>query len=199
MKIDIAFHTPLPDESDTLRRLHDQLVASAEPSGLLDVAYRTIDSPVGTLLLAATPAGLVRVAFDIEDHDTVLDRLAKALSPRILHAPSKLDAVAHQLDDYFAKRRRTFDVAIDLSLAVGFRRSVVEHLRDIEYGRRESYAQVAAAVGSPRAVRAVGTACAHNPLPVVIPCHRVVRSDGTAGQYIGGPLAKAALLELETT
>lgn len=199
MKIDIAFHTPLPDESDTLRRLHDQLVASAEPSGLLDVAYRTIDSPVGTLLLAATPAGLVRVAFDIEDHDTVLDRLAKALSPRILHAPSKLDAVAHQLDDYFAKRRKTFDVAIDLSLAAGFRRSVVEHLRDIEYGRRESYAQVAAAVGSPRAVRAVGTACAHNPLPVVIPCHRVVRSDGAAGQYIGGPKAKTTLLELEAT
>lgn len=198
MTIDIAFHAPVPDESDTLRRLHDQLVASAEPSGLLDVAYRTIDSPVGTLLLAATPAGLVRVAFDVEDHDTVLNRLAKALSPRILHAPAKLDAVVHQLDDYFAKRRKTFDIAIDLSLAAGFRRSVVEHLRDIGYGQRESYAQVAAAVGSPRAVRAVGTACAHNPLPVVIPCHRVVRSDGTAGQYIGGPLAKTALLELET-
>ncbi|ORV84307.1 methylated-DNA--[protein]-cysteine S-methyltransferase [Mycolicibacterium iranicum] len=198
MTIDIAFHAPVPDESDTLRRLHDQLVASAEPSGLLDVAYRTIDSPVGTLLLAATPAGLVRVAFDVEDHDTVLNRLAKALSPRILHAPAKLDAVAHQLDDYFAKRRKTFDIAVDLSLAAGFRRSVVEHLRDIGYGQRESYAQVAAAVGSPRAVRAVGTACAHNPLPVVIPCHRVVRSDGTAGQYIGGPLAKTALLELET-
>lgn len=197
MMIDIAFQAPVPDEGDTLRRLHDQLVVSADQSGLLDVAYRTIDSPVGTLLLAATPAGLVRVAFDIEDHDAVLHRLAKALSPRILHAPSKLDSVAHQIDDYFAKRRRSFDVAVDLSLAAGFRRSVVEHLRDIEYGRRESYAQVAAAVGSPRAVRAVGTACAHNPLPVVVPCHRVVRSDGTAGQYIGGPLAKAALLELE--
>lgn len=198
MTIDIAFHAPVPDESDTLRRLHDQLVASSESSGLLDVAYRTIDSPVGTLLLAATPAGLVRVAFEVEDHDTVLDRLAKSLSPRILLAPAKLDAVAHQLDDYFAKRRKTFDIAIDLSLAAGFRRSVVEHLRDIGYGQRESYSQVAAAIGSPRAVRAVGTACAHNPLPVVIPCHRVVRSDGAAGQYIGGPLAKAALLELET-
>ncbi|MDA2891276.1 methylated-DNA--[protein]-cysteine S-methyltransferase [Mycolicibacterium sp. BiH015] len=199
MIIDIAFHTPIPGEDDSLRRLHDRLVASAEPSGLLDIAYRTIDSPVGTLLLAATPAGLVRVAFDVEDHDTVLDGLAKALSPRILHAPAKLEDVAHQLDDYFAKRRKTFDIAIDLSLAAGFRRSVVEHLRDIGYGQRQSYAQVAAAVGSPRAVRAVGTACAHNPLPVVIPCHRVVRSDGTAGQYIGGPLAKAALLELETS
>ena len=197
--IDIDFQTPVSDEDDTLRRLHEQLVASADPSGLLDVVYRTIDSPVGTLLLAATPAGLVRVAYDIEGHDAVLGRLAETLSPRILHAPSKLDAAARQVDDYFAKRRKTFDIAFDLSLVAGFRRSVVEHLRDIAYGQRESYAQVAAAVGSPRAVRAVGTACAHNPLPVVIPCHRVVRTDGTVGQYIGGPLAKAALLELETS
>lgn len=195
--IDIAFHVPVPDENDALRRLHDQLVASAEPSALLDVAYRTIDTPVGTLLLAATPVGLVRVAYDIEGHDTVLDRLAQSLSPRILHAPARLDAVAHQIEDYFAKRRTAFDVPVDLSLAYGFRRSVVEHLRDIAYGRRESYAQVASAVGSPRAVRAVGSACAHNPLPVVIPCHRVVRSDGSTGQYVGGPHAKTTLLELE--
>ncbi|OAN39841.1 methylated-DNA--[protein]-cysteine S-methyltransferase [Mycolicibacterium iranicum] len=197
--IDIAFQIPASDENDTLKRLHEQLVASADPSGLLDIAYRTIDSPVGTLLLAATPAGLVRVAYDIEGHDAVLGRLAETLSPRILHAPSKLDAAARQVDDYFTKRRKTFDIDFDLGLVSGFRRSVVEHLRHIAYGQRESYAQVAAAVGSPRAVRAVGTACAHNPLPVVIPCHRVVRSDGTAGQYIGGPLAKAALLELETS
>ncbi len=195
--IDIAFHVPVPDENDTLRRLHDQLVASAEPCALIDVAYRTIDTPVGNLLLAATPVGLVRVAYDIEGHDTVLDRLAEVLSPRILHAPSRLDSVAHQFEDYFAKRRTTFDVPVDLSLADGFRRSVVEHLRHIGYGRRESYAQVAAAVGSPRAVRAVGSACAHNPLPVVIPCHRVVRSDGTTGQYVGGAEAKTTLLELE--
>ncbi|MDG4665130.1 methylated-DNA--[protein]-cysteine S-methyltransferase [Mycobacterium sp. 236(2023)] len=195
--IDIAFHAPVPDESDTLQRLHDRLAAAAEPAGLLDVAYRTIDSPVGALLLVATPAGLVRVAFDIEGHDTVLDRLAAALSPRILHAPSRLDDVARQIDEYFTKRRTRFDVTVDLSLAEGFRRSVVEHLRDIGYGQRESYAQVAAAVGSPRAVRAVGTACAHNPLPVVIPCHRVVRSDGTTGQYVGGPTAKTTLLALE--
>jgi methylated-DNA-[protein]-cysteine S-methyltransferase len=194
---DIGFDAPVPDENDTLRRLHDRLAAAAEPAGLLDVAYRTIDTPVGSLLLAATPVGLVRVAFDIEGHDTVLDRLAAALSPRILHAPSRLDTVAHQIDEYFAKRRNNFDVTVDLSLAGGFRRSVVEHLRDIGYGQRESYAQVAAAVGSPRAVRAVGTACAHNPLPVVIPCHRVVRSDGTTGQYVGGPNAKTALLALE--
>ncbi|MBB2990237.1 methylated-DNA-[protein]-cysteine S-methyltransferase [Mycolicibacterium iranicum] len=196
--IDIAFDVPLPDEQSTLRRLHDRLAAAAEPSGVLDIAYRTIDSPVGPLLLVATPHGLARVAYDIENHESVLARLAAVLSPRILHAPARLDTVARQLDEYFAKQRTTFDVPVDLSLAGGFRRSVLDHLRRIGYGERESYAQVATAVGSPRAVRAVGTACAHNPLPVVIPCHRVVRSDGTTGQYIGGAHAKTLLLELET-
>lgn len=194
---DNTFDIAFADEHITLQRLHDRLAAAAEPSGLLDVAYRTIDTPVGTLLLAATTAGLIRVAFDVEDHDAVLSRLAGAVSPRILHAPARLDLVARQLDEYFAKRRTTFDVPMDLSLAEGFRRSVVEHLRDIRYGRRESYAEVAAAIGRPGAVRAVGTACAHNPLPVVIPCHRVVRSDGTTGQYVGGPAAKTTLLNLE--
>lgn len=191
------FDVPVLDEDAVLRQLRDRLCAAAEPAGLLDVAYRTLDTPVGTLLLAATPVGVVRVAFDIEGHDAVLARLADTLSPRILHAPARLDTVAHQIDEYFAKRRTAFDVPVDLSLTDGFRRSVVEHLRDIDYGRRESYAQVAAAIGSPRAVRAVGSACAHNPLPVVIPCHRVVRSDGTTGQYVGGPQAKSVLLELE--
>ena len=194
---DNIFGARVDDEEATVHRLRDRLAAAAEPAGLLDVAYRTLDTPVGTLLLAATSAGLVRVAFDIEDHDAVLARLAEQLSPRILAAPARLDPAARQIDEYFTKRRTTFDVPVDLSLADGFRRSVIEHLRDIDYGRRESYAQVAAAVGRPRAVRAVGTACAHNPLPVVIPCHRVVRSDGSTGQYVGGPSAKTALLELE--
>jgi methylated-DNA-[protein]-cysteine S-methyltransferase len=187
------FHT----DGATLTRLHATLEAAADAAGVLDIAYRTVDTPVGPLLLAATTVGLVRVAYDIEDHDAVLTRLADAVSPRILHAPSRLDAAARQIDEYFAKRRKTFEVPFDLRLADGFRRSVIEHLRDIGYGHRESYAAVAAAVGNPRAVRAVGTACAHNPLPVVIPCHRVVRSDGSTGQYVGGPLAKSTLLDLE--
>lgn len=184
-------------DHETLSRLHLRLELDAAADDLLDVAYRTVDSPVGTLLLAATNVGLVRVAYDIEDHDAVLARLARSVSPRVLRAPARLDTVAHQLDEYFGKRRTTFEVPVDLRLAEGFRRSVVEHLREIGYGARESYAEVAAAVGSPRAVRAVGTACAHNPLPVVIPCHRVVRSDGSTGQYVGGASAKSALLALE--
>lgn len=181
----------------TLDRLHTRLCADAEDAGVLDVAYRTVDTPVGTLLLAATGAGLVRVAYDVEDHATVLATLATRISPRILRVPRRLDTVARQLDEYFARQRTAFDVPVDLRLADGFRRSVVEHLRCIGYGDRASYAAVAAAVGSPRAVRAVGSACARNPLPVVIPCHRVVRSDGTAGQYVGGAAAKATLLRLE--
>jgi methylated-DNA-[protein]-cysteine S-methyltransferase len=184
-------------DDQTLARLHRRLERDADESGLLDIAYRTIDTPVGTLLLAATPAGLLRVAYDVEDHDVVLARLSTVVSPRIMRAPHRLDTVARQIDEYFAKRRNTFDVTLDLRLAEGFRRKVIEHLRSIGYGRRESYATVAAAVGNPRAVRAVGTACAHNPLPVVIPCHRVVRSDGSTGQYVGGPRAKSALLTLE--
>jgi methylated-DNA-[protein]-cysteine S-methyltransferase len=187
----------LGPDAATLSRLHRRLEDVADTSGVLDVAYRTIDTPVGRLLLAATPIGLVRVAYDIEGHETVLARLAKAISPRILRAPARLDTVATQIDEYFAKRRITFDVPVDLRLADGFRRSVIDHLREIEYGHRESYAAVAAAIGSPKAVRAVGTACARNPLPVVIPCHRIVRSDGSPGQYAGGPVAKSTLLDLE--
>ena len=187
----------LEADDDALARLHQRLEHAANTADVLDVAYRTIDTPVGTLLLAATTVGLVRVAYDVEGHDAVLGRLADTVSPRILRSPLRLDTVARQLDEYFAKRRTTFDVPVDLRLADGFRRSVIEHLRDIGYGDRESYATVAAAVGSPKAVRAVGTACARNPLPVVIPCHRVVRSDGSTGQYAGGPAAKATLLDLE--
>lgn len=190
------FHD-LPRDVEALERLHRRLERAADDDGVLDIAYRTIDSPVGPLLLAATTVGLVRVAFDIEGHDRVLAGLAEVISPRVLNAPARLDTVARQLDEYFARRRTAFEVPVDLQLAAGFRRSVIEHLRDIGYGQRESYATVAAAVGNPRAVRAVGTACAHNPLPVVIPCHRVVRSDGSPGQYVGGPQAKSALLSLE--
>jgi methylated-DNA-[protein]-cysteine S-methyltransferase len=193
--------TNLFDELDAgdgaLDRLHARLEREAHSADMLDVAYRTIDTPVGTLLLAATTAGLVRVAYDIEGHDTVLAGLADRISPRLLRAPSRLDSVARQIDEYFAKRRKVFEVTVDLRLAEGFRRNVIEHLREIDYGHRESYATVAAAIGNPRAVRAVGTACAHNPLPVVIPCHRVVRSDGSTGLYVGGPLAKSTLLDLE--
>ena len=185
------------EKVETMTRLHDQLVAAADADQLLDVAYRTVDSPVGTLLLAATDQGLVRVAYQVEHHDQVLQTLAQRVSPRILYTPRRLDQVARQLAEYFEGERREFVLPLDFRLAHGFRREVLSRLRMINYGRTESYSQVATATGHPRAVRAVGTACATNPLPVIVPCHRVLRSDGKLGGYIGGLQAKAALLSLE--
>jgi methylated-DNA-[protein]-cysteine S-methyltransferase len=189
-----------PADPGTLAELKRRLGLAAEAGGLLDVAYTTVDSPVGTLLLAATVNGLVRVAYDIEDHDRVLDTLARQLSPRVLRAPKRLDTAARELDEYFSRRRQVFDLPLDLSLSRGkFRQLVQRHLPEIGYGQTRTYGQVAQLVGNPRAVRAVGTACATNPLPVVVPCHRVLPVNGTPGRYVGGPAAKVALLSLEAT
>jgi methylated-DNA-[protein]-cysteine S-methyltransferase len=181
-----------------LDRLRTRLAAAAQADGVLDVAYRTVDSPVGELLIASTDAGLVRVAYAVENHDSVLQALADRISPRVLNAPARLDAVARELDEYFAGDRQTFDVALDWQLSAGFRNTVLRHLPEISYGHTASYAAVAQLAGNAKAVRAVGSACGHNPIPIVVPCHRVVRSDGTMGGYLGGAEAKRTLLDLET-
>lgn len=186
---------PVPET--VLRGLHRRLEEGAARAGLLDVAFTTVSTPVGVLLLAATEEGLVRVAYAREDHEAVLQDLARRISPRVLHAPVRLAPAVRQLEEYFAGTRTGFDLPLDRSLSHGFRRLVQEHLPDIGYGRTESYGAVARSVGRPQAVRAVGTACATNPLPVVVPCHRVLRGDGGLGGYVGGLEAKAALLELE--
>ncbi|MDP5228606.1 MULTISPECIES: methylated-DNA--[protein]-cysteine S-methyltransferase [Arthrobacter] len=186
-----------PINPDKLAELHRRLEAAAQSEGLLDVAYRIVDSPVGRLLLAATPKGLIRVAFANEDHDRVLETLAAKVSPRVLRSPRRLDTAARELDEYFQHQRKTFDLDLDLSLSKGFRQLVQQHLPEISYGQTRSYKEMAEMVGNPKAVRAVGTACATNPLPVVVPCHRVLRTDGTLGGYIGGLDAKTTLLELE--
>jgi methylated-DNA-[protein]-cysteine S-methyltransferase len=183
--------------SGDLARLHDRLELAAQHDGLLDIAYRTLDTPVGVLLLAATAKGLVRVAYEREDHDAVLAGLADKVSPRILRAPARLDQAAFEIDQYFARARTAFDLPLDFSLSHGFRREVQQYLPTIAYGQTQSYAQVAEHVGSPQAMRAVGTACATNALPIVVPCHRVIRADGAPGGYVGGPEAKAFLLTLE--
>lgn len=181
-----------------LERLLRRLVETADADDAVDVGYRIVDGPVGPLLLAATPTGLVRVAFTSEGEDAVLQELADRVSPRVLPLPRRLDETARELDEYFDGRRRRFDVPLDWQLSKGFRRDVLSHLAvDVEYGHTTSYAGLASLTGSPRAVRAVGTACATNPIPVVVPCHRVVRSDGTMGRYRGGEEAKHVLLELE--
>ena len=185
---------PSPEK---LAELHRRLVATAQHDGVLDIAYRILDSPVGSLLVAATDRGLVRVAYAREDHDAVLQQLAGKISPRILQTPARLDSVARELDEYFTGSRHVFDLPLDWQLTSGFRGAVLHRLPDIGYGETASYAAVAALAGSPKAVRAVGTACATNPMPIVIPCHRVIRSDGAMGGYLGGAEAKSLLLELE--
>jgi methylated-DNA-[protein]-cysteine S-methyltransferase len=197
MNIDAELAQAFPDTPDRLAVLHERLAAAADSGGLLDVAYRTVDSPVGPLLLAGTEQGLVRIAFAGEGHDAVLQALADKISPRVLHAPARLDAAARELAEYFAGQRRGFDLPLDWRLAAGFRRTVLSHLPEIGYGRTASYAAVARLAGNPRAIRAAATACATNPLPVVVPCHRVVLADGRIGNYRGGPEAKRTLLTLE--
>lgn len=187
----------LHNERETVLELHTRLALEAERRKVLDIAYRTLDTPVGSLLLAATDQGLLRVAFPAQGHDSVLEQLAARVSPRILHAPARLDDASRQITEYFTGQRTRFDLPLDVRLTTGFRRGVLDHLPDIAYGRTQSYAQVAEAAGSPKAVRAVGTACATNPLPVVLPCHRVVRSDGSTGEYVGGAEVKHTLLALE--
>jgi methylated-DNA-[protein]-cysteine S-methyltransferase len=194
----LGLFAALPEvDEEAGERLHERLAAAAAAAGILDVAYRTLDTPVGELLLAATERGLVRVAYPSEGHQATLERLAREVSPRVLRAPARLDRAARELEEYFARRRSTFDLPLDLRLAHGFRRTVLSHLPEIGYGRTASYAAVAALAGNPKAVRAVGTACATNPLPVIVPCHRVVRSDGSIGRYVGGADVKQALLTLE--
>jgi len=185
---------PAPEVSDSLT---DRLAAAAAGEGLLDVAYTVADSPVGRLLLAATPRGVVRISFEVEGHEGELERLAHAVSPRVVRAPARLDLLRRELDAYFEGSLMEFTVPLDRVLSAGFRRLVQEHLSTIPYGETESYAQVAATMGNPKASRAVGTACATNPLPIVVPCHRVLRSDGTLGGYAGGLPAKSRLLDLE--
>jgi methylated-DNA-[protein]-cysteine S-methyltransferase len=176
-----------------------ELAAEADEAGLLDVAYRLLDTPVGPLLLAATPVGLVRVAYEREDLSAVLDRLATKISRPVLSAPKRLDHAARQLDEYFSGPRRQFDLPIDMRLSSGFRRAVLAYLPAIDYARTASYQAVAAAVDNPKAVRAVGSACATNPLPLVIPCHRVIRADGAVGAYLGGSEIKHQLLAMEAS
>ena len=196
-EIDLSVPYPEPDvaELDTLRA---RLAADADAAQLLDLTHRRVDSPLGALLLVASPDGLVRIAFECEDHDAVLEHLAATVSPRIVASGLRTEDAARQLEEYFAGRRHHFDLPLDLRLVSGFRRAVVERLSDIPYGHTASYAAMAASAGNPGAVRAAGSACSHNPVPVVVPCHRVVRSDGKIGNYLGGTEAKRALLDLES-
>jgi methylated-DNA-[protein]-cysteine S-methyltransferase len=174
------------------------LTSRAEAEGLIDVAYTSVDSPLGPLVVAATPKGLVRVSYtEFRREGEVLEELARRVSPRVLEAPGRLDPVRRELDEYFEGRRQDFDVPIDWSYLAGFTREVLRATARIGFGDVSSYAGVAAEAGSPRAVRAAGNALGSNPMPVVVPCHRVLRSGGKLGGYTGGLERKEFLLRLE--
>jgi methylated-DNA-[protein]-cysteine S-methyltransferase len=182
--------SPLPD-----------LIAAAADAGLLDVAYATLDSPVGTLLLASTPRGLVRIAYldGDEQESEVLEQLSVKLSPRVLAAPRKLDEPRRELEQYFEGARPQFEIPLDWQLTRGFGRRVLEATARIPFGEVSSYKLVAADAGSPRGSRAAGNALGANPLPIVVPCHRVLHSGGGLGGYTGGLDRKRTLLAIESS
>ena len=175
------------------------LIAAASAAGLLDVAYATLDSPVGKLLLAVTPRGLVRLAYleGGEDEADVLEQLATKVSPRVLAAPARLDDPRRELDQYFTGRRRDFDLPLDWQLTRGFARRVLEATSRIPYGSTTTYKSVAAEAGNERAFRAAGNALGSNPIPIIVPCHRILHSGGGLGGYTGGLDRKRVLLAVE--
>ena len=178
--------------------LKSKIAAAAEQEGLLDVAYTTLDTPIGTLLLAATRRGLVRIVLPDQDEEEALTELATAVSPRVLQWPARLDEARRELEQYFEGRRRRFELDLDHRLRhAGFQRQVLRAIERIPFGSTLSYAQVAGRAGNARACRAAGSALGRNPIPIVVPCHRVLRSSGAVGEYGGGPEMKRYLLELE--
>ena len=192
-----------PPSGGDLDRAVQGVLARAERDGLIDVAYAPVDSPFGRLLVARTDRGVVRVALPKhrgarQSEDEVLEDLARFISPRVLESPARLDEERRELEDYFKGKRHHFDVAIDWKLTpAGFRSRALHAVARIPYGETRTYGQIARQAGNARAFRAAGTACGHNPIPLIVPCHRVVQTGGGIGNYGGGPEMKRALLDLE--
>jgi methylated-DNA-[protein]-cysteine S-methyltransferase len=184
--------TPV-DAAEAMTRFRER----AASEDLLDVAYATVDSPLGTLTVAATPRGLVALGLPNRAPEDVAQDLASRISPRVLEAPARLDPVRRELDLYFAGKLHDFDLPLDWQLSRGFRLEVLRQTVRIPYGSTLSYKQIAARAGSERAVRAAGSALGANPIPIVVPCHRVLRTGGALGGYGGGLPMKESLLRLE--
>jgi len=184
--------------ADAAERAAAGLGRRADREGLAEVGYASFDTPLGSALVASTGRGLVRVGLPGERPERVLEEIAAGVSPRILELPQRLDSERRELEEYFEGRRRRFDLRLDWRLtAPGFGRRVLDQTARLPYGVTASYGEIAARAGSPRAYRAAGTALGHNPLPIVVPCHRVVLSGGRVGNYGGGPAMKEWLLRLE--
>ena len=177
--------------------LAEAMARRADAHGLLDVAYGTLDSPLGELTVFVTPRGLLRIAYPNEGTGEILEEVSDRVSPRILRAPSRTDAARRELDAYFAGTRRSFDLPVDWSLVRGFATSVLRATAKVPFGEVTTYGRVARSAGSPRAARAAGNALGSNPIPIVVPCHRVLHADGGLGGYSGGLERKRFLLALE--
>ncbi|HEX2564639.1 MAG TPA: methylated-DNA--[protein]-cysteine S-methyltransferase [Acidimicrobiales bacterium] len=184
-----------PEGPDTVADLVAQALARADADGLVDVAWAVDDTPIGPLTLAATTSGVVKIAFGADE--SALAELAATVSPRLVRLPRRLDALRRELDEYFAGRRRDFDVGLDRRLSHGYRLAVLEELSRVRFGETVTYKDLAQRTGHPKASRAVGTAMATNPIPIVVPCHRVLRTGGALGGYGGGLDTKAWLLRHE--
>ena len=195
--IENRLRTAIDGNATVPPRLKEELRKRAMNGGLVDIAYATIESPLGPLLAATTKRGLLRLSYQDENVDAALERLALNVSPRIVESPKSLDGVRRELDEYFAGRRKSFELAIDWSFASGFVRRVLKATARVPFGNVSSYAQIAAQAGSPRASRAAGNALGANPVPIVVPCHRVIHSGGGLGGYGGGLERKRELLRLE--
>ena len=182
--------------SEDAARAAERFGARAENAHLLDVGYGFVDTPFGRYLAAVTPRGLVTLSFETA-YDEVLDDLSRRVSPRVLETPAKLDELRRELDEYFEGERHDFDIPLDWQLTSGFMQRVLRATAKIPYGGVATYRQMASRAGNPRAVRAAGNALGANPIPIVVPCHRVVRTGGAVGNYGGGPDMKRALLRLE--
>ncbi|HET7646739.1 MAG TPA: methylated-DNA--[protein]-cysteine S-methyltransferase [Candidatus Limnocylindria bacterium] len=180
-----------------LEALRRRLARRADREGLLDVAYGTYDSPLGPLTLVVTPRGLVRLSYPDEPIEAELDEIAERISPRVLEAPERTDAVRRELDAYFAGRRTSFDLPIDWRLVRGFAGEVLRATARIPFGQVSTYREIATEAGSPNAYRAAGNALGSNPVPIVVPCHRVLHAGGGLGGYTGGLDRKRFLLRLE--
>ena len=196
--------TALPSGDAGAAAAAGRLIARAEDEGLVEVAYGAVESPFGELLAAITPRGLLRLSYDPRRNDAVLEDIAAKVSPRVLEAPARLDPVRRELDEYFDGSRRKFELELDWRLTRGFFQKILRATARLGYGELATYKQMAEAAGSPRAVRAAGNALGSNPIPIVVPCHRIVRTGGKMGgyggglgPYIGGPDIKRRLLELE--
>jgi len=196
-ELEALLHAGPADAADAAcyEDLLERSLAAAEAAGVVDVAWVEHDAPTGPLLLAATEQGLVAVG--LLHHDELLEVLGQEVSPRLVRRGARLDPVRRQLDEYFEGQRHEFDLALDWALSTGFRRQILDELTHVPYGQVVSYRELATRAGNPKASRAVGSAMATNPLPIVVPCHRVIRTDGSLGGYGGGLPMKQTLLALE--